>query len=143
MTSNSSVEQSVVTTPTSTPELAKAPDTKPAKSAKANKKNGGVWPKNLKDSGRPGPKGNDLEFSGRIEKINMKETAPGKHQAGFSVTGKGGASRAYLIEAGEASGGMAMTQLLLAAFAARRKVRITTAIADNGSPRIVEIEARK
>jgi hypothetical protein len=144
MISQSNIEQATEIVSPTAPGSTKSPEAKSDRPAKAKKKKDDkIFPKKLKAAGNPGSKSVDHEFSGRIEKTSIKDIAPGRRQIGFSITGKKGDSRPYLIEVSEAAADMAIVNLLMAVFAAKRKVKVTTAPHTDGSLRIVEVEVRK
>jgi hypothetical protein len=137
MTTHLSAEQNLETPPL--PQSGNPPATKLTKRTAAKNDEGDVWPTRLSPATAPQTVVNDLEFSGRIEKINIKETAAGERLTTFTMSAKNGGSRSYEVGAKEAE----LAGLVLAAFASKRKVRIATAPGDGAHPHIIEIEAWK
>jgi hypothetical protein len=124
---------------TSTPPTAEPDSTVKAKKKKEAK----IFPTKLNSIGKPDSQSAENEFSGRIEKTSIRDIAPGRRQIAFSITGKKGNNRPYLIEVSEAAADIAMVNLLMAVFAAKRKVKVTTAPHTDGSLRVTEVEVRK
>lgn len=100
-----------------------------------------LWPLDLASEGksRKKEKAPSPVFAGRINRISLKEPEPGIRHVSFTLRNSDGEDRTYELNRGEWADA---ADLLVAAYAGKRKVRITTAEAGEAS-RIVEIEARK
>ena len=111
-----------------------------AEATKKDKKKAGkpkVYPKKLNKKTE-----SEFKFSGRVECINAKTSGDGSSQFTFSLGGKKGTEKTYLVDASESTKFSAMINLLSAASVGNAKVRVRSKPNPAGPNIITDIEIR-
>ncbi len=105
----------------------------PKKKTKAEK----LYPKKLDKTAE-----NDLEFSGRVESINVKGTGTNANQFNFSLIGKKGAHKSYSLDPADPVRFSTMANILVAASSSGAKIKIRSVPNANGPSFASELEVR-
>lgn len=84
----------------------------------------------------------EFEFSGRVECINAKTSSDGSNQFTFSLAGKKGDEKTYLVETTESAKFSAMISLLSAASVGAAKVKVRSKPNPAGPNIVTDIEIR-
>lgn len=110
------------------------------KTAKKKSQSAKVYPKKLDKLAKTTE--NEFEFSGRVGSINVKGTGVNTNQFHFSLLGKKGSQKSYLLDPAEPVRFSAMANLLMAASGSGAKVKIRSVLNQDGSSFASELEVK-